>query len=159
MAEILNTPADIRNSSDNHKTETLRKKFLEDRQRWLDRVDEHLQSFADVQELLKLQPAIFRNREILIEQKHQLQENCEVLSRIIKEKSKELYIRYSQDGSLKSKSYQAISLLIEGDEAITVASERNQIISNHVNFLDETLQTIDHIIYGINYRVKLEEYS
>lgn len=153
MNENPEKKSNISNSS-SKKTEDLKEIFDKVRNRWAESINTHLSSFNDVEQLALMQPAVLRDRQILIEQKHKIQENYERLNKTLKENMRNLYLNYN-NSDIK-KSYQAIILLVEGDTA--ELKERMEVISNHILFLEDTLKTIDHIIYGINYRVRMEEY-
>ena len=47
-------------------------------------------------------------------------------------------------------------LLIEGDVSDVV--EKIQLVEGHRKFIDQTIQTVDHMLYGIKSRIALEEY-
>jgi hypothetical protein len=46
--------------------------------------------------------------------------------------------------------------LIEGD--LTELKERIDIVDNQISFINETIKTVDHFLYGIKSRIALEEY-
>jgi hypothetical protein len=47
-------------------------------------------------------------------------------------------------------------VLIESD--ISEILEKIQLVEGHRKFIDQTIQTVDHMLYGIKSRIALEEY-
>jgi hypothetical protein len=47
-------------------------------------------------------------------------------------------------------------LLIEGD--LTDISEKVELVESHRKFIDQTVQTVDHMLYGVRQRIALEDY-
>jgi hypothetical protein len=47
-------------------------------------------------------------------------------------------------------------LLIEGD--VSEIYEKIELVEGHRKFIDQTTQTVDHMLYGIRQRIALEEY-
>ena len=46
--------------------------------------------------------------------------------------------------------------LIEGDLAELI--EKMQLVEGHRKYIDQTVQTVDHMLYGIRQRIALEDY-
>ena len=61
----------------------------------------------------------------------------------------------SGSNGLRYTNENAISVQIES--TLTVEKETIDLLSNFTNFLKETIQTIDNIIYGINSKIKIYE--
>jgi len=62
---------------------------------------------------------------------------------------------YSEKSDVRYGSNEKM-LLIEGD--LTEISEKIELVENHRKFIDQTIQTVDHMLYGIRQRIALEEY-
>jgi hypothetical protein len=65
----------------------------------------------------------------------------------IKEYSESRDVRY---GANETKA------LIEGD--LAEINRKIELVENHRKFIDQTIQTVDHMLYGIKSRIALEDY-
>ena len=70
-----------------------------------------------------------------------------------------------KDGRYAEQSYRLNGLshpnhniiyLIEGD--LTLITEKIELVESHRKFMDQTVQTVDHMLYGIRHRIMLEDY-
>jgi hypothetical protein len=48
------------------------------------------------------------------------------------------------------------TLIIEGD--LSEISGKIEMVESHRKFIDQTVQTIDHMLYGVKSRISLEDY-
>jgi hypothetical protein len=62
---------------------------------------------------------------------------------------------YSEKSDIRYGSNEK-TVLIEGD--LADISERMELVEGHRKFIDQTVQTIDHMLYGVKQRISLEEY-
>jgi hypothetical protein len=129
--------------------------FEDERLEWKEKIQTTSLNLKSIQTVAKAQIDLFSHRQILLEYSHKL------ASIVAKLNSK-----YSFDKSRKMKEYSEKSdvrygsnekmLLIEGD--LTEISEKIELVENHRKFIDQTIQTVDHMLYGIRQRIALEEY-
>ena len=70
------------------------------------------------------------------------------------DKSKKLK-DYSENNDVRYGSNEK-TVLIEGD--LTEITEKIELVEGHRKFIDQTIQTIDHMLYGVKSRIALEDY-
>jgi hypothetical protein len=62
---------------------------------------------------------------------------------------------YNQNSDVRYGSNET-KVLIEGDVAEIVG--KIEMVEGHRKFIDQTIQTVDHMLYGIKSRIALEDY-
>jgi len=129
--------------------------FESERNEWKEMIQGISLHLKSIQTVAKAQVDLFSQRQILLEYSYKL------ASIVTKLNSK-----YSVDRAKKMREYSEKSdvryganeksVLIEGD--LTEISEKIQLVESHRKFIDQTVQTVDHMLYGIRQRIALEEY-
>ena len=109
----------------------------------------------DIQTLAKAQVDLFSQRQVLLEYSYKL---ASIVSK--------LNAKYRTEKSRKMKDYSERSdfrygsnektVLIEGD--LSEISEKIELVEGHRKFIDQTIQTTDHMLYGVKSRISLEDY-
>ena len=107
----------------------------------------------DIKTLAKAQVDLFSQRQILLEYSYKL---ASIISK--------LNSKYSSERSKKMKEYSERSdirygptektIMIEGD--LSEISEKINLVEGHRKFIDQTVQTVDHMLYGVKQRISLE---
>ena len=62
---------------------------------------------------------------------------------------------YSENSNVRYGSNE-IKTLVEGD--LSEITEKLEVVEGHRKFIDQTVQTVDHMLYGIRQRIALEDY-
>lgn len=129
--------------------------FENERNEWKEIIQGISLHLRSIQTVAKAQVDLFSQRQILLEYSYKL------ASIVTKLNSK-----YSSDKARKMREYSEKSdvrygsnektVLIEGD--LTEISEKIELVESHRKFIDQTVQTVDHMLYGIRQRIALEEY-
>jgi len=129
--------------------------FENERSEWSEKikvVSLHLKSIKTVAEA---QIDLFGYRQILLEYSFKLAAIVAKLnSKYNSEKSKKLK-EYSEKSDVRYGSTEK-SVLIEGD--LVETTEKINLVESHRKFIDQTIQTVDHMLYGIKSRIALEDY-
>lgn len=77
-------------------------------------------------------------------------------TRDYKSKAAQIYLALkSGQANLRFTNEQAITLQIES--RLVAEKETLDVMNNFVKFMEETVKTIDNIIFGINYKIKVHE--
>ena len=77
-------------------------------------------------------------------------------TRDYKSKAAQIYLALkSGQANLRFTNEQAINLQIES--RLVAEKETLDVMNNFVKFMEETVKTIDNIIFGINYKIKVHE--
>ena len=129
--------------------------FEKERFEWRESVQVLAIQMKDIKTVAKAQVDLFGQRQILLEYSYKLASIITKLnSRLSSEKAKKLR-EYSERTDVRYGSTEK-NVLIEGD--LTEITEKIDLVEGHRKFIDQTIQTVDHMLYGIRQRIALEEY-
>lgn len=129
--------------------------FERERSEWKESINEISSNMKNIQTLAKAQIDLFSQRQVLLEHSFKLASIVTKLnSKYSFEKSKRMKY-YSEKSDIRYGSNEK-TVLIEGD--LADISERMELVEGHRKFIDQTVQTIDHMLYGVKQRISLEEY-
>jgi hypothetical protein len=143
------------NEEASSKNDVLYARFSKEREDWTSKVSslsERLRNIYDVAELLT---DLYSQRQIAGDYAHELVGHASRLNRIYRERKKERFLYYTQNYDLRLDKDPKM-LFIDVDLADLV--ERREILQNHLEFMRETLRSIDTMCYGVKHRIALEEY-
>jgi hypothetical protein len=129
--------------------------FENERSEWKEKIQGislHLKSIKTVAEA---QVDLFGSRQILLEYSFKLAAIVTKLnSKYSVEKSRKLK-EYSEKSDIRYGSNEK-TVLIEGE--LVEITEKINLVEGHRKFIDQTVQTVDHMLYGIRQRIALEDY-
>jgi hypothetical protein len=129
--------------------------FETERSEWREKVQVLALEMKDIKTLAKAQVDLFSQRQVLLEYSYKLASIISKLnSKYRTEKSRKLK-EYSERSDIRYGANEK-TVLIEGD--ISEITEKIELVEGHRKFIDQTVQTIDHMLYGIRQRIALEDY-
>jgi hypothetical protein len=131
------------------------KLFEEERADWREKIQGISLSLKNIHTVAEAQIDLFTTRQILIEYGFKLATIVTKLS------SKE-----RQERARKMKDYQEnkdvrygsndLKTMIEGE--VAEINQKIELVEGHRKYIDQTVQTVDHMLYGIRQRIALEDY-
>jgi flagellar basal body rod protein FlgC len=131
------------------------KLFSEERAEWKEKIQIISLNLKNIKTVAEAQVELFSNRQILLEYSFKL---AHIITKLTTkervERSKKIR-EYSERKDVKYGSNET-KTLVEGD--ISEVLEKIDLVENHRKFIDQTIQTVDHMLYGIRQRIALEEY-
>lgn len=131
------------------------KLFEKERAEWKETIQVMAMQMKDIKTLAKAQVDLFSQRQILLEYSYKLAAIITKLnSKLSSEKSRKLR-EYSERTDVRYGSTEK-NVLIEGD--LTEITEKIELVESHRKFIDQTVQTVDHMLYAIKNRIALEDY-
>ncbi len=131
------------------------KLFDQERSEWKEKIQVISLSLKSIRTVAEAQVELFSSRQILLEYSYKL---AQIVSKLT---SKERQARsaklreYTTNTDVRYGSNET-KVLIESD--ISEILEKIQLVEGHRKFIDQTIQTVDHMLYGIKSRIALEEY-
>ena len=141
-------------------TTTLEEVFAQRRDYWIKWVDDMSTLVKTMDGLLTLQSEIYARRQEAVENYHNLTATLAKQTKIYKERYNEIYnrIRVLKIPNTPNFVYgtePALRNQVEGE----LSQEKYiiDIIENHISYMDQTIKTIDGLIYTISNRIKIEE--
>jgi hypothetical protein len=131
------------------------KLFETERFKWKEKIQILALEMKDIKTLAKAQVDLFSQRQVLLEYSYKLASIVSKLnSKYRTEKSRKLK-DYSEKSDIRYGANEK-NVLIEGD--ISEITEKIELVEGHRKYIDQTVQTIDHMLYGIRQRIALEDY-
>lgn len=131
------------------------KLFEQERSEWKEKIQVLAIEMKDIKTLAKSQVDLFSQRQVLLEYSYKLASIVSKLnSKYRTEKSRKLR-DYSERSDVRYGANEK-TVLIEGD--ISEITEKIELVDGHRKFIDQTVQTVDHMLYGIRQRIALEDY-
>ena len=139
----------------------VEQKFDERRNYWFTWIQDMNESLRKTETIVNLQATIFTKRQEALENYHSLSATLAKRVKIYKEKSANLY----KEIRLMKTAQGASTFMFTNEGAIreqidaTLSDEKYliDIMESHLSYLDNTIKTIDGIIFAISNRIKLEE--
>ena len=135
--------------------EDYKQRFEREREEWKEKIQVVSLNLKDINTVAKAQVDLFSYRQALLEYSFQLAAIVSKLnSKYRGDKSRKLR-EYSENTDVRYGSNEK-TVLIEGD--LTEITEKIEIVDGHRKFMDQTVQTVDHMLYSIKSRIALEDY-
>jgi len=131
------------------------KLFEQERSEWKEKIQIISLNLKSIKTVGEAQVDLFTTRQTLLEYSFKLAQIVSKLNSKSRKENSRLLKEYSERSDVR---YQANEkkTLIEGD--LSDISEKIELVEGHRRFIDQTVQTVDHMLYGIRQRIALEEY-
>jgi hypothetical protein len=133
----------------------FRKIFEQERFEWREKIQVISLQLKDIKTVANAQIDLFSQRQILLEYSYKLASIIAKLNSKYRTERNRKTKDYSENSSFRYGANE-IKNLVEGDLSEIV--EKLELVEGHRKFIDQTIQTVDHILYGIKSRISLEEY-
>lgn len=139
----------------------IEQKFSERREYWITWITEMNTCLKDMDKIINLQSNVYTKRQEAVENYHSLAATIAKWTKVYKEKYANLY----KDIRMIKTSQGATTYMFPTEAAIRDQIEAQlsdekyliDIMDSHLSYLDNTIKTIDGIIYAIQNRIKVEE--
>jgi hypothetical protein len=129
--------------------------FADERSEWTEKIQILAIEMRDIKTLAKAQVDMFSYRQMLLEYSYKLASIVAKLNSKYKSEKGRKMREYSENNNIRYGATEK-SLLIEGD--LIEITEKIDLVESHRKFMDQTIQTVDHCLYGVKSRIALEEY-
>ena len=144
----------VNKNSINQQEQTLEQFILSRQQQWSDKIKDINKKFKTILELQDVLTEIYSLRQDIEDYRKQVLVKCAGLSRDYKKRYAELYNAYKTSAQIKYNSDAAINSQIAAQLADAVYTM--DIMNHHSDFLNESIKTIDSLIFGIKHRIDIE---
>lgn len=135
--------------------EKLEKDFSEERTTWTERIRELSVRMRNIREIGEVQVELYSDRQKLLEYAYKLGQILTKLNAKYRTEKKNKMKYYSEEHNTRYGSNEKTSL-IDGD--LSEIKRKIDVVDNHMSFMNETVKTVDHFLYGIKSRIALEEF-
>ena len=129
--------------------------FTRERTEWTERIRELSIRMKNIREIAEVQVDLYSDRQKLLEYAYKLGQIVSKQNAKYRSDRRAKMVYYSEEHNVRYGSNEKTSL-IEGD--LSDLKKKIDIVDNHVSFVNETIKTVDHMLYGIKSRISLEEF-
>lgn len=129
--------------------------FNRERTEWTERIRELSIRMKNIREIAEVQVDLYSDRQKLLEYAYKLGQIVSKQNAKFRSDKRTKMVYYSEEHNVRYGSNEKTSL-IEGD--LSDLKKKIDIVDNHVSFVNETIKTVDHMLYGIKSRISLEEF-
>jgi len=141
----------------NTEKENLEQRFNRERSEWSDKIKFMSEKMKDIFKVSELMTSIYTERQLAVEYYHLL---FSVLAKVSKKYRKQWaekydFYTYKSQKRFPNEKLKEIQILSEIEEIV----EKRELLENQLKFINNTIQTIDNLIYGIKYKVEIEQIS
>lgn len=137
------------------KEATLEEYIVNEQNKWSIKIKELNKKFKNIADLSELMSEIYTVRQDLQDYHKNILIKCSSLNREYRKKYAELYNAFKTNSQIKYNSDQSINAQIAGQ--LADFSYTMELMNHHANYVDETIKTIDNLIYGIKNRIEIEQ--
>jgi len=134
---------------------SLEDKFAKERLEWSGKISEMSKKLKDIMKLADLQVDVYTERQRAVEYYHYLISILKGLGRSYAKQYSQRYDFHSYQSDKRFANEKSKELQILAD--ISEIVRKREVVENHCKFVDNTIKTIDNLIYGIKYRVDIEQ--
>ena len=129
--------------------------FENERMNWRIKIQETGTKLKSIYTVAEAQVELFSMRQILIEYSFKL---ADIVAKLGPKERKKRALKLKEYTEKSNVRYgiNETKVLIEGD--LSEITGKLEMVEGHRKFIDQTVQTVDHMLYGIRQRVALEEY-
>lgn len=131
------------------------KLFETERAEWREKIQVISLSLKNIRTVAEAQIELFSTRQILLEYNYKL---AGIITKLTSREKQERAKKLREYQESKDVRYGAneTKTMIEGD--LVEITQKIEMVEGHRKFIDGTVQTVDHMLYGIRQRIALEEY-
>jgi hypothetical protein len=131
------------------------KLFESERSEWKEKIQVLSLGLKSIKTVAEVQIDLFSQRQVLLEYSYKLAQIVSKMGAKERQTRANKLKEYSQNSDIRYGSNE-MKILIEGEVAEIV--NKIEMVEGHRKFIDQTIQTVDHMLYGIKSRISLEEY-
>lgn len=135
--------------------ESLEEYLATHQQQWSSLVTELNQKMKKFSDLPELQMTVYSSRQNALDYYFNLLSQVSSMSKEYKKQYATKYNAYKINSQIRYSSEASINAQIASDLSDYV--HQITLIENHAKFMQETIKTIDNIIFGISNRIRIEE--
>jgi hypothetical protein len=131
------------------------KLFEEERAEWREKIQVISLSLKNIKTVAEAQIELFSTRQILIEYGFRLATIITKLSAKERQERARKMKDYQENKDIRYGSNE-LKTMIEGE--VAEITQKIDLVEGHRKYIDQTVQTVDHMLYGIRQRIALEDY-
>lgn len=131
------------------------KMFERERSEWKEKIQVISLHIKNIKTVAEAQVDLFTTRQALLEYSYKLAQIVSKLSTKERQMRAKKLKEYTEGKDVRYGANEKTAL-IEGD--LSELTEKMELVEGHRKYIDQTIQTVDHMLYGIKSRIALEDY-
>jgi hypothetical protein len=135
--------------------QNLEEQFTNERSEWTERIRELSIRMRNIREMAEVQVELYSDRQRLLEYAYKLGQILTKLNARFRGDRRNKMVYYSEEHNTRYGANEKTAL-IDGD--LTELKRKIDVVDNHMSFMNETVKTVDHFLYGVKSRIALEEF-
>lgn len=133
----------------------LNEKFIIEQEKWLDTIKKHAKRLGQLKDINDLLMEIYVDRQILVDNKAKANYTKNQYEKILKTRKKDAYIKIKTQENIIIKYQQETTIFLDAEMA--KVEEHYDFLLSYLEFLDNTIKTIDSLIFAIRNKINLEQ--
>lgn len=129
--------------------------FNKERKEWTQKIATLSNQLKNIRTVTEAQVELYSQRQILIEYSHKLLAIISKMNSVIRKQNAQLIKKYATNLDIRYQNNERKNLI---EDEMSPLIERIELTEGHRKFIEQTIQTIDHMLYGIKSRIALEDY-
>ena len=129
--------------------------FSTERSEWTERIRELSVRMRNIREIAEVQVELYSDRQKLLEYAYKLGQILTKLNAKFRSDRRTKMVYYSEEHNTRYGANEKTAL-IDGD--LSEIKRKIDVVDNQMSFLNETVKTVDHFLYGVKSRISLEEF-
>jgi len=135
--------------------ENIEERFSRERSEWLTRMDNLTAKTRDIYTCSEALVDALSERQKALEYTHTLMSLVSKINATLREKKKERIMYYNMEHDYKlDKGHKEMFTEVDLKKDVML----QECLSNHLSYMRGTIDTYDKLLYGIKYRIQLEEF-
>lgn len=141
--------------SSNQPKKGIVEQFEDERGAWTSKVKDLARRFSKIEDMVEVQVDLYSDRQIAVEYVHQLIMTHAKVKKAYNVEWKKWYDHFTNNMDYRPGEKEKMKLIDEktGDYLLKL-----QIVQTHIDFMRETVKTIDNMIFGIKQRNEIEDF-
>jgi hypothetical protein len=131
--------------------------FAKERSEWSKKIQSLSVRMRNIREVAEVQIELLSDRQKVLEYKHSLAQALSKLNSEFRKRKKDQLVHHSEKSTANYKyGANEKTTLIDGD--LTELKARIDLVDDQISYMNETMKTIDHGLFGIKTRIELENH-
>jgi hypothetical protein len=139
----------------NDQLQEFEEQFSGERSEWTERIRELSVRMRNIREMAEVQVELYSDRQRLLEYAYKLGQILTKLNAKFRSDRRAKMVYYSEEHNTRYGANEKTAL-IDGD--LSDIKRKIDVVDNHMSFMNETVKTVDHFLYGIKSRIQLETF-
>ena len=136
-------------------SQDFEEQFSTERSEWTERIRELSIRMRNIREIAEVQVELYSDRQKLLEYAYKLGQILTKLNAKFRSDRRTKMVYYSEEHNTRYGANEKTAL-IDGD--LSEIKRKIDVVDNQMTFLNETVKTVDHFLFGIKSRIQLETF-